>query len=181
MGSTDRPYLSSAARGGTDVWLTPPWILDAIRQDYTIALDPCTEPDNPCDAELWLSEGMAVDGLAYRWAACLDGWDRGVCYVNPPYGQLTRSWGAKIDHEASQGCPIIALLPSRTDRGWFRRLARSSDRTEGHLLFLSSRVKFHGRDGLPHRYAAPFPSVMMSFNCEIPSPLWEKGWMPCCQ
>jgi len=189
----NRPDFSSARTGGSDVWLTPPWILDAIRANYTIALDPCTEPSNPTGALLRLcGQGPDWDdGLAADWANDLtlfDGDPRiseraGICYVNPPYGGLSRNgpWGLKIEGEAEKGCPIISLLPARTNQSWFQRLARLTFAHHGNVLFLDRRLKFHGADGQPHATQAPFPSVIMTFNCEMPGPLWDKGWMPCCQ
>lgn len=142
------------------MWLTPPEVLDPIREGFPFLLDPCTEPNNPTGADLFFTSDM--DGLGRNWARpCLA--EDGGAFVNPPYGRLRQDWGPKILAEAMAGCPMIALLPSRTDRGWFRSLIDVA----WYTYFWPGRLKFLRPDG-SRGSQAPYPSVLMAFNCVLP-------------
>lgn len=63
-----------------NAWLTPARALRAVRAYAPIGLDPCTEPDNPVNAEEFYTE--VQNGLRRPWGG------RGLVFVNPPYSTL---------------------------------------------------------------------------------------------
>lgn len=85
------------------VFGTPEEILGPTRKYFggTIPLDPATEPDNPTGALRFFVE--KDNGLEQEWGP--------KCFVNPPYGEVTPLWCAKIHEQAERECEIIALLP----------------------------------------------------------------------
>lgn len=160
-------HLSCVRTGGSDVWLTPPEILDPIRARYgQITYDPCTEQNNPTEATYISYLGTHAGGHtgAYWGDSLLERWPRGLSFVNPPYSRIKQDWAPKILEEAAlPGRKVIALLPSRTDREWFRQLYESAQ----EVYFWPGRIKFLRPDGTRHAQA-PFPSVLFSFNCALP-------------
>lgn len=144
------PLMSSANPN----WQTPAAVLNPVRclgGNY-IALDPCTTPDNPCNAAAFFTP--AVDGLAQDWSA-----HGGPIYVNPPYGRALPPWVAKCHDEADRGCEIVLLIPARTDTRWWQDHIVSADA----LCFWRGRLKFVGA-----KDAAPFPSALVYWG---PRPL----------
>lgn len=100
---------------GPNDWLTPEWILDAVRGvcDGTIALDPCTAPWNPTKALNFYTE--KDDGLSKRWTP--------GTFWNPPFGcaegknvSQCYAWAEKARAETKDGNWSIALLPCDTGR-----------------------------------------------------------------
>lgn len=134
-------------RGATNIWLTPPHILQAVGP---FDLDPCAAPaPRPWPtAARHLVE--ADDGLAQEWA--------GFCWVNPPYGPEAGAWLAKLaEHGAG-----IGLTFARTETDWFFKAVW--ERAAG-LLFLRGRVRFHRPDGRRAAGAAA-PSVLLGYGDE---------------
>lgn len=180
---------SCATREGTDVWLTPPEVLDPIRAMYTIVFDPCTEPSNPVGARVFCiapwqrpPPGTALppaNGGGYLFNGdplAPGGWvstlEHDVVFVNPPYSGLPADWGTVIRREALAGRNIIALLPSRTDRAWFRSLWEVAH----DVYFWPGRIRFLNGDGV-RQGQAPYPSVLMGFNCVLP--MFHAGGVGC--
>ncbi len=141
-GSLDAVFSSDS-----DEWLTPPGILDSVVSVLgEIGLDPCSEPARanvPAGAHFTEKD----DGLAQPWS--------GTVFANPPYSaadafveKLIASWK---EGEVTQA---IALLPSRTDRAWFRALVAVAT-----VCFVTGRIKFNRADGESvSKGGAPFPS-----------------------
>jgi hypothetical protein len=105
--SVERPVQAHRRDlGGTDVWLTPPSLLDALGP---FDLDPCaaSEPRPwPTAAEHYTAD---VDGLRQPW--------HGRCWVNPPYSD-NEPWLSRLaDHPSSsptahptrRSSPVAAL------------------------------------------------------------------------
>lgn len=129
----------------TPEWYTPANIIErTIRLMGAIDLDPCSnshdDPNIPAAAHLTCAD----DGLRYPWP--------GRIYMNPPYGREIADWVEHLyqEYEGGRTVEAVALLPSRTDTQWFRRL-RMYPR-----CFLWGRLKFSGNET-----AAPFPSVVV--------------------
>lgn len=140
---------SSPYRGGTDSWITPKWIIDALGP---FALDPCASIPQPwtCAARQYTKEsGYGVGGLALPW--------EGSVWLNPPYGPETAKWLARLSAHGDG----IALLFARTethaffDYVWTRATA---------LLFLKDRLFFHYPDGTRAPYNSGAPSVLVAYG-----------------
>ena len=111
-------------RMGTDVWLTPPHILDALGP---FDLDPCSSLDRPWDTARQ-HYTVEDDGLAQDWA--------GRVWCNPPYGLQAWTW---LERLADHG-QCTALIFARTETaGFFRTVWRRASA----LLFLEGRLHFH--------------------------------------
>jgi len=107
-----------------------------------IDLDPCADSGRRVPAKTHYTQ--KENGLSYEWA--------GKVYMNPPYGRELPCWVEKLCNEYTAGSvtEAIALVPSRTDTGWFKAF-RDNPR-----CFISGRLKFSGYDN-----SAPFPSMVV--------------------
>jgi hypothetical protein len=143
---TLRPVQAHRRRlGGTDTWLTPPWLLDVLGP---FDLDPCAAPEPRPWPTADLHYTAAVDGLRHPWA--------GRCWVNPPYSNA-EPWLARLaDHGAG-----TALIFARTETGAFHRQVWA--RAAG-LLFLRGRLTFYRADGRAGRGTAGAPSVLVAYG-----------------
>lgn len=131
-------------------WYTPKGIVTPVLDVLgTIDLDPCsnskTNPNVPATRVFTKDD----DGLARDW--------EGRVYMNPPYGRELVDWIHKLcsEHESGDVPEAIALVPSRTDTAWFRRM-RPYPR-----CFLFGRLSFSG-----HENSAPFPSMLVYLGPE---------------
>lgn len=123
LSAHQRPY-----RGATDVWLTPPGIIEALGP---FDVDPCAAVNQPwrTAAVQWTETD---DGLAQDW--------KGFAWVNPPFGPEAGIWLARLaDHGNGVG-----LVPARTETRWF--VSQVWQRADA-LLFLHGRPHFHRSDG----------------------------------
>lgn len=142
-----KPHHSSS----TPEWYTPQSIIDRVLQVFgTVDLDPCSNdvgtPNIPAAENLTNEQ----DGLAYRW--------HGRVYMNPPYGDEIGGWIEKLATSYADGDieAAIALLPSRTDTQWFRRLKNYP------RCFIWGRLKFSGATN-----SAPFPSMVVYLGVRV--------------
>lgn len=125
-------------------WTTPEIIINKTVQLLgEIDLDPCSNPDFPnIPAKNHFTK--KEDGLTQNWI--------GKIYMNPPYGSEIKKWIYHLAEQFEEGNVLeaIALVPSRTDTEWFRRLKK-------HLrCFIWGRLKFGGKEN-----SAPFPSMVV--------------------
>lgn len=128
----------------TDQHNTPKWLVERIARFLGgIYLDPCTNAANPTNALCYFTE--ASDGLGQVWEAP-------NCYMNPPYGREIGLWTNKLVHEYESGFTreAIALLPARTDTGWWQGIAAYP------VCFVRGRLKFNDCG-----QSAPFPSALL--------------------
>jgi hypothetical protein len=133
---------------GTDIWLTPPHILDALGE---FDLDPCASVDRPWDTAKHHFT-IEDDGLAQEWF--------GKVWMNPPYGKALGTWL----HRLSKHGNGIALVFARTEtRAFFRGVWESPTATG--IMFLRSRLKFHRPDGTIAGTAGS-PSCLISYGDE---------------
>lgn len=132
-------------RMGTDVWLTPPHILEALGP---FDLDPCSSLDRPWDTAA-KHYTIVDDGLAQQW--------EGRVWCNPPYGAQAWTWLNRLaDHGNG-----IALIFARTETaGFFKTVWNRADA----LLFLDGRLHFHHPDGTRAPANAGAPSVLVAYG-----------------
>lgn len=139
--------------------LTPPYVLEPIREVMGgIGLDPCTEPDNPTDAERFYT--AADNGLLEAW--CGPDWLPSV-YVNPPYGRAKEPWVERCIRAGVRGQRVVLLIPSHTDTGTFQRALASATMA----LFVRGRVKFGVLRKNRRQEAASHPSVLIAWNVDL--------------
>lgn len=115
-----------------------------------IDLDPCGEGGEPPNIPAQAHYTIPDDGLAHPW--------HGRIYMNPPYGREIGNWVEKLssEYEAGRVTAAIALLPSRTDTQWWKRLR------EYPVCFIQGRLTFVGSQD-----PAPFPSAVVYLGQDI--------------
>ena len=129
----------------TDVWLTPPHILEALGP---FDLDPCSSEDRPWDTAR-THYTIKDDGLSQAWS--------GRVWCNPPYGPKMAPFLEKLATHPGGG---VALVFARTEtRAFFDHVW---DKATG-ILFLKGRLKFHKPDGELGGTAGS-PSVLIAYG-----------------
>lgn len=105
---------------------TPKPLYKALDLEFRFELDAATSPDNPLGTPRFYAPPQ--DALTMPWARST--------FLNPPYGRKLTDWVSKCCLEAELGNTIVALLPARTDTGWWQLC-------EGHeITYLTGRVRF---------------------------------------
>lgn len=150
----------------TEVWLTPPGILDVLGP---FDLDPCAcmEPRPwPTAARHYT---RVENGLALPW--------EGRVWCNPPYGG-PRVIGPWMSRMADHGCGTM-LVFARTETDAFHRFVW---RRANALLFLRGRLHFHRPDGSRAAANAGAPNVLAAYGaadvdrlgrCDLPGQFVE--------
>jgi len=132
---------------------TPPKIIERTLQAMgQIDLDPCSnDHDNP-NVPAIQHYTQEDDGLSQDW--------RGRVYMNPPYGREIADWVEYLcqQYESGNVTEAIALVPSRTDTQWFRRLR------EYPRCFVWGRLHFSDNE-----VGAPFPSMVVYLGKNVPA------------
>lgn len=145
-----------SAQAETVVWLTPPYVLDALGP---FDLDPCACTDRPWDtaARHYTAED---DGLAQTWD--------GFVWMNPPHGKAAGAW---LERLAGHGNGI-ALVFARTETAAFANHVWPKATA---LLFLDGRLSFHYPDGTKARANGGAPSVLIAYGEEAAKRLRTSG------
>jgi hypothetical protein len=149
LGSGDRRVAGftheRAFEGETNVWLTPPDILEALGP---FDLDPCAAPQPrpwPTARNHYVAED---DGLTQPW--------EGFVWLNPPYGPHVGRW---LDRMAQHGSGI-ALVFARTETIWFQRSVCHA----AGVLFPAKRIRFRRPSGEPDAGSASAPSCFLAYG-----------------
>lgn len=134
-----------SARMLNDEWLTPPEVIRALGH---FDLDPCAPIVRPWDmaAKHYTIED---NGLAQPWI--------GRVWMNPPYGQETGKWLARLaDHGDG-----IALIFARTEtRMFFEQVWNKASA----VLFVEGRLHFHYVDGRRAAANSGGPSCLVAYG-----------------
>jgi hypothetical protein len=96
----DNKFHNGNGVDGKHYWLSPPALLDAVREEFGDFFDPCPYP-KPED----------FDGLTCEWGA--------VNYVNPPFGSIIHdgrkkgmtAWVRKALSEWRKGKTVVMVYP----------------------------------------------------------------------
>lgn len=145
-----------SARSLSDIWLTPPEILDALSP---FDLDPCASLNRPWDTAK-RHYTIEDDGLAQEW--------EGSVWMNPPYGAAAATWLKRL---AAHGNGI-ALVFARTETRMF------FDHVWPHataLLFIKGRLYFRQPDGNKAQWTGGAPSVLIAYGDEMADRLASCG------
>ena len=139
----------------TDIFLTPPHILDAVCQVGPIDFDPCPHPAAEATRRAKHHNPYPdFDGLKTPWAKYQTPQHRGVTFVNPPYGRALSSWTDKMASETANA--IICIVPARVETRWWCTLAKHTVA----WCAIGGRLKFHDERGVETLHSAPFPSAV---------------------
>jgi site-specific DNA-methyltransferase (adenine-specific) len=137
----------------SDIFLTPPHILDAVCQVGPIDFDPCPHPAAEASRRAWHHKPYPEqDGLRVSWAKFQP--RGGITFVNPPYGHEISSWADKMASETANA--IICIVPARVETRWWQTLAKHTVA----WCAIGGRLKFHDERGVETPHSAPFPSAV---------------------
>lgn len=133
-----------ATVAGTDVWLTPPHVLQALGN---FDLDPCSPLDRPWDtaANHYTIED---DGLLQPWF--------GRVWCNPPYGKAMNPFLEKM---VEHGDGVVLIFARTETKAFFEYVWNQADA----ILFLKGRLRFHTPDGKIGGTAGS-PSVLIAYG-----------------
>lgn len=135
--------LHEQAVGTTDEWYTPPYVFESmgVRFDQDVA-------SPGASVTPWIPAFAFIerDSLGVDWS--------GFVWMNPPFGGRNGldPWLRKF---FAHGCGV-ALTPDRTSAPWWQHYAKRADA----LLFVTPKIKFIGKDGLPGRSPAQGTTLM---------------------
>lgn len=129
----------------SDVWLTPPHIVEALGP---FDLDPCSPIDRPWDtaAKHYTAED---DGLSFEW--------EGRVWMNPPYGAQAATWLERLAKHGDGIALVFARTETRMFFDWVWPYASA-------LLFIEGRLHFHHPDGTRAKANSGAPSVLIAYG-----------------
>lgn len=134
-------------RGGTNDWLTPPELIEALGPFDT-------DPATPLDGMPWPTATTMLtpddDGLTADWD--------GLVWLNPPYGPDIGEWMHRLAHHEPGG---VALVFARTETRWFQEQVFAKATS---ILFLDGRLNFHHLDGTRADKNSGAPSVLVAYG-----------------
>ncbi len=134
-----------SARMKSEVWLTPPGILQPLG---TFDLDPCAPAVRPWDtATRHIS--LPTDGLEAEWS--------GRVWLNPPFGAKAAAWLRKLKQHGNG----IALIPARTETSMFYESVWGG---ADAVLFLRGRPHFHRADGTRAPFNSGAPICLVAYG-----------------
>ena len=129
---------------GTDVWLTPPYIIEALGE---FDLDPCSPIDRPWDTAK-KHYTIIDDGLAHQW--------QGRVWCNPPYGKHTKIW---LERCVQHGDAMVLIFARTETRMFFDYIWNKASA----IFFIKGRLKFCKVDGSVGQSAGA-PSVLIAYG-----------------
>jgi phage N-6-adenine-methyltransferase len=142
--------LTALYSSATSEWETPPEEYDYWHRIFQFDLDAAATTSNAKVPRYLGLGGEWPDALTCDWA------QYGTrIWLNPPYGRVIGQFTAKARAAAERGALVCALLPARTDTGWWHRDVVGGGAVvmfrRGRVQFLRDRVRLVG---------APFPSAV---------------------
>lgn len=146
---SDAPAFTRYGGRRDPTWRTPAGLFEKLDAEFDFTLDPCARRPIK-DSIRFFKE--ADQGLWQPWS--------GRVFVNPPYGRELSDWMHKIGLEQSRCEVIVALVPSRTDVGWWHDVAM----TATEIRFIRGRLQFEGGEYSTHGHNAPFPCSLLVFR-----------------
>lgn len=150
----------------SDEWSTPQDFWDVLDAEFRFKLDAAGSLDNrKVPAYLGLDSPIAGlrDALSVPWSdLCYSVGVASSVWLNPPYSKC-REFIAKSALEASKGCTVVCLVPSRTDTRWWHEHVWDREKHQPkpgvEVRFVKGRLRFGGS-----KDCAPFPSVVIVFR-----------------
>jgi phage N-6-adenine-methyltransferase len=103
----------------SDKWMTPPEILNPLKEEFKFNFDPCPITWQPGDP----------DGLTTEWGTST--------FCNPPYSS-TAKWIQKAHDESKKGKTVVMLINAITDTVAFHKYIYNL----AEVRFIKGRIKF---------------------------------------
>ena len=107
-------------------WETPDELFQPLNKEFGFTLDVCATSENAKCPQFF---SIADNALVKDW--------RGVCWMNPPFGQQIQKWVRKAYQSAQEGCTVVCLLPARTNTGYWHDVCM-----KGEIRFIRGYPKF---------------------------------------
>jgi hypothetical protein len=130
---------ATGAEAGSDTWLTPPALLEALGP---FDLDPCCPPVMPwrTATAMWSHVASVVDNTT-KCDGLLAAWPRRCrVFVNPPYSRPL-AWVEKM---AAHGDGVLLVPGTSPETRWGQQVLATADL----LLYLTPRLKFWSAAGV---------------------------------
>ena len=109
---------------------TPDHIFDPLRAEFSFTCDVAADDTNAKCPTYFTKED---DALTQDW--------RGMCWMNPPYGNLLRQFVEKAYHESrNSDCTVVCLIPVRANTQWWHRYVMKAN----EIRLIRGEVKFKG-------------------------------------
>jgi site-specific DNA-methyltransferase (adenine-specific) len=130
---------------------TPDSIFVPLNREFRFTLDVAA---NNLNAKCESFYSKDDDGLSQDWGI-------NVCWMNPPFGRVMKSWVKKAYESALNGATVVCLLPVRSNTVWWHeycmraaeiRLIRGEVKFKGHsngLWLPLAIVVFHNKSFKP--------------------------------
>lgn len=131
-------------------WRTPRGVFDQLHSEFEFTVDGCCTDENALLPHYWTER---EDPLMRSWSG-----ER--VFINPPYGRQIVRWMEKAWTEQNAAQVIVALVPSRTDTGWWHDYVMGA----AEIRFIKGRLDFGGPRSAGHN--APFPSCIVVYRNE---------------
>jgi len=124
-----------AQRAGGDEWYTPPELVRELEPEFgPFELDPCAPSAEIAKAPKFFTKEQ--DGLLQDWAPAR-------VFLNPPFSRIP-DFLLKAKQEARRGSLVVALLPAKTDTGWWHEHVL---RAGAEVRYRKGRVRYLRPDG----------------------------------
>ena len=124
-------------------WETPDELFNEMNAEFCFTVDLAASAENAKCKRYFTADDNA---LRQPW--------KGVCWLNPPYGEARDNrlavWVKKAWEESQRGATVVMLIPARTNTNWFHDYCLRY----GEVRFVRGRPLFKGaKHGLPQPLA----------------------------
>lgn len=169
-------FSSHLASAKSDLWGTPPALVDRLREEFDLVLDLAALSTSKVAPSYFGPDHyleMWRDALACDWTTMLRGLGGRYAFgfLNPPFSLLS-VFMRKVWRERQHGARIVCVLPQKTETVWYHDVAVHADairQLRGRLPYVSAtKVDPAAKDD-----GAFFPSSVMVFDGL--APLFSTG------
>lgn len=133
-------------------YATPQKFVDDLPFDFDV--DVCASREN-AKARHWITK--ASNALVCDWRYSQN---QTYCWMNPPYGRGIGAWIEKAHQESLNQCTVVALIPNRTEKRWFRRVWSDASL----ICFVGQQIKLLHPDPNKEKDRAPYANVLTTFG-----------------
>ena len=121
------PFTTKKFESSTMEWTTPDSLFKPLDDEFHFTLDVAATKENSKCARCLTKEVNAL----------VVGWEKSVCWMNPPYGSDLPKWIHKGWIEAGKGATVVMLLPARTNTNYWHDYC-----FKGEVRFIRGYPKF---------------------------------------
>lgn len=119
-------FITKRFQSTTNEWSTPDSLFKPLDDEFHFTLDVAATAKNAKATHFFTADD---DGLSQEW--------KGICWMNPPFGQQIKKWVKKAWEESGKGATVVCLLPVRTNAGYWHDYC-----FKGEVRFVKGYPKF---------------------------------------